>query len=221
VTREPLPADRAGIAAAVEALSRGRLVLHPTETVVSLSGDPRAEQAVAAARAIKGYASPRPFLCLVPDADSARSLAADWPPAAERLAGAFWPGPLTLVVFASAAAPAAATGEGTIALRPAADPVSSALLSAWGGPLFSTSANRRGDSAPLDVRAALAALASTRGAEAIELALEPAPSARAPDPSALPSTIVDVAARPPRLVRAGAIPVESIRAIVPDLETPR
>jgi L-threonylcarbamoyladenylate synthase len=155
----------------------------------------------------------------VPDAASARSLAAEWPPAAERLAGAFWPGPLTLVVSASAAAPAAATGEGTIALRPAADPVSSALLAAWGGPLFSTSANRRGEVAPVEVRAALVGLASARGAEAIELALEPAQSARAPAPSAVPSTIVDVAVHPPRLVRAGAIAEESIRSIVPDLET--
>ncbi|HEU4464568.1 MAG TPA: L-threonylcarbamoyladenylate synthase [Gemmatimonadota bacterium] len=219
MTPEPRPADRAGIAAAVEALSRGRLVLHPTETVVSLSGDPRDERAVASARAIKGYSTPRPFLCLVPDADSARSLAAEWPPAAERLADAFWPGPLTLVVSASGAAPAAATGEGTIAIRPAADPVSSALLSAWGGPLFSTSANRRGEVAPVEVRAALVALASARGGEAIELALEPATSASGPASCAQPSTIGDVAVHPPRLVRAGAIAEESIRSVVRDLQT--
>jgi L-threonylcarbamoyladenylate synthase len=219
VTREPRPADPAGIAAAVQALSRGRLVLHPTETVVSLSGDPRDERAVAAARAIKGYATPRPFLCLVPDPDSARLLAAIWPPAAERLAAAFWPGPLTLVVAASPAAPPAVTGEGTIALRPAADPVSTALLSAWGGPLFSTSANRRGEEAPIDVRAALPALASAPGSEAIELALAPAGPGEPPEAAAMPSTIVDVSARPPRLVRAGAIPARSIRAIVPDLQS--
>lgn len=221
MTREPRPADRAGIAAAVEALSRGLLVLHPTETVVSLSGDPRDERAVASAWAIKGYATRRPFLCLVPDPESGRSLAADWPAAAERLAGAFWPGPLTIVVSASATAPPAVTAEGTIALRPAADPVSSALLFAWGGPLFSTSANRRGEVAPIDVRAALLALASAPRSDAIELALIPATGAEPPGPGTLSSTIVDVAARPPRLVRAGAIPEASIRAIVPDLELPR
>jgi tRNA A37 threonylcarbamoyladenosine synthetase subunit TsaC/SUA5/YrdC len=111
------------------------------------------------------------------------------------------------------------TGEGTIALRPAADPVSTALLSAWGGPLFSTSANRRGEEAPIDVRAALPALASAPGSEAIELALAPAGPGEPPEAAAMPSTIVDVSARPPRLVRAGAIPARSIRAIVPDLQS--
>jgi tRNA A37 threonylcarbamoyladenosine synthetase subunit TsaC/SUA5/YrdC len=91
-------------------------------------------------------------------------------------------------------------------------------LSAWGAPLFSTSANRRGEEAPIDVGAALLALASTPGSEAIELALVPAAPSEPPGPAALSSTIVDVAVRPPRLVRAGAIPEESIRAIVPDLE---
>ena len=221
MTREPRPADRAGIAAAVEALSRGLLVLHPTETVVSLSGDPRDERAVASALAIKGYAARRPFLCLVPDPESARALCAVWPEAAEQLAAAFWPGPLTIVVSASATAPPAVTGGGTIALRPAADPVSSALLSAWRGPLFSTSANRRGEGAPTDVRDALLGLASAPGSEAIELALIPAAGAEAPGPGALSSTIVDVTRRPPRLVRAGAIPEQSIRAIVSDLEALR
>lgn len=214
---EPRPADRAGIAAAVEALSGGRLVLHPTETVVSLSGDPRNAHAIASARAIKGYSSPRPFLCLVPDLESARALAAEWPFVAERLATAFWPGPLTLVLSACADAPAAVAGQGTIAVRPAADPVSSALLSAWGGSLFSTSANPRGAPPPVDVERALAGLAEGQGSDAIEVALVPDANG-APGPAALPSTIVDVSARPPRLVRTGAIAAERIRALVPDLE---
>ena len=214
----PRPADRAGIAAAVVALASGRLVVHPTETVVSLSGDPRDERAVASARAIKGYAAPRPFLCLVPDPESARALAADWPPVAERLAAAFWPGPLTLVLTASADAPTAVAGEGTIAVRPAADPVSTALLSAWGGALFSTSANPRGSPPPVDVKRALSALRDAPGSAAIAVALGPVGGA--PAPAALPSTIVDAASRPPRLVRVGAIPEARIRALVPELVAP-
>ena len=217
MTPEPRPADPAGIAAAVEALGRGRLVLHPTETVVSLSGDPRDTGAVAAARAIKWYASPRPVLCLVRDRDAARALGVDWPAAAERLATAFWPGPLTLVLRASADAPDAVTGEGTIAVRPAADPVSAALLAAWGGALFSTSANRRGAAPPVDVREALAGLLEAAGSEAIAVVLEP--TAGVAERGAAPSTIVDVTARPPRLARAGAIPADRIRSLVPDLET--
>ena len=210
----PRPADEAGIAAAVEALSRGRLVLHPTETVVSLSGDPRSDRAVEVARRLKGYPEPRPFLCLVPGIEGARRLAREWPPAAEALAAAFWPGPLTLVLRAATDAPAAVSASGTIALRPAADPVSSALLSAWDGALFSTSANARGETPPTDVVRALAGLADAAGSDAIEVALTPlAPVVAA----GRPSTIVDVAVTPPRLVREGAIPAETVRSALPEL----
>jgi L-threonylcarbamoyladenylate synthase len=212
----PRPADEAGVAAAVDALSRGSLVLHPTETVVSLSGDPGNEIAVRAARALKGYAEPRPFICLVPGIDAARGLVREWPPAAERLAAAFWPGPLTLVLPAAAAAPRAVGGDGTIAIRPAADPVSAAILAAWRRPLFSTSANRRGEAPPADIPAALELL-SPAGDDRIEVALEPlAPAA----PVGRPSTIVDAGARPPRLLREGAIPAARIRAVVADLRGP-
>ncbi|HJU85947.1 MAG TPA: Sua5/YciO/YrdC/YwlC family protein, partial [Gemmatimonadota bacterium] len=108
-----------------------------------MSGDPYSEAAVAAALRIKGYETPRPFVCLVPGPDAARSLCAEWPSAAERLARAFWPGPLTLVLPASSEAPGSVQEAGRIALRPAADPVSEALVGAWGRALFSTSANRR------------------------------------------------------------------------------
>lgn len=198
----------------MDALSRGRLVIHPTETVVSLSGDPRDDRAVEAARRLKGYAAPRPFLCLVPGIEAARRLAREWPPAAEALAAAFWPGPLTLVLRAASDAPAAVSASGTIALRPAADPVSSALLSVWGGALFSTSANARGGTPPAEVGEALAGLAGAAGSDAIEVALAPlAPAFSA----GRPSTIVDVAVAPPRLVREGAIPAGTVRSAVPEL----
>ena len=211
----------AGIAAAVEALGEGRLILHPTETLASLTGDPHRPEAVAAARRIKGYDTPRPFLCLVLDAEAARSLAANWPVAATRLAGAFWPGPLTLVVRATEGAPEAVTGKGTLAVRPASDPVSRALLASWGGPLFSTSANRRGEPAPTKVESAAIALAAGTGSEAISLGLVTARPAGEPAASAdvgggLPSSIVDVTSVP-RLVRPGAIGLERLREIAPEL----
>jgi L-threonylcarbamoyladenylate synthase len=191
------------------------LILHPTETVVSMSGDPWDDGAVAAARKLKGYLTPRPFVCLVPGVDGARALTQAWPPAAELLAEAFWPGPLTLVLPASPDAPAAVAEGGAIAVRPAADPVSSALMAAWNRALFSTSANRRGETPPTDVSRALAALAAAPGGEAIEVALAPSEWS---EPAGRPSTIVDVGATPPRLVRAGAIPVERIRGVVGELE---
>ena len=188
-------------------------MLHPTETVVSLTGDPHRPEAAAAACRVKGYDAPRPFLCLVPDVTAARRLAADWPVAAERLAAAFWPGPLTLVVRAAPSAPAAALLGGNLAVRPASDPVSRALLAAWRGPVFSTSANRRGEPAPAAVEEAAAALGSVAGSEAIALALA---TAAPPAAQGRPSSIVDVTASP-RLLRAGAIPLERLRQIVPEI----
>lgn len=211
----------------MDAISRGRLVLHPTETVVSLSGDPWNTGAVALALTLKGYDSPRPLLCLVPSVGAARALARVWPAEADLLATAFWPGPLTLLLPATGRAPAAVADAvaGTIALRPAADPVSAALLVAWGRALFSTSANRRGHPARRDVAGALAELGAAPGGDAIEVALLPAAAADPPaDPAApvrrigLPSTIVDVTARPVRIVRQGAIPATAIREVVSDVD---
>ncbi|HET6637340.1 MAG TPA: L-threonylcarbamoyladenylate synthase [Gemmatimonadota bacterium] len=223
----PRPADEAGIAAAIRALTRGKLVLHPTETVVSLSGDPHSGAAVASARRLKGYRTPRPFLCLVPGPDAARSLCAEWPAVAERLARAFWPGPLTLVLPASAEAPVSVQEAGRIALRPAADAVSAALVTAWGRALFSTSANRRDEPPAVEVPAALESLAGAPGGNAIEVALVPVGKADVsaaeaiPAHRPLPSTIVDAGARPPRIVREGAIPDHAIREVVGDLQDRR
>ena len=166
-------------------------------------------------------------MCLVPGPDAARELTAGWPPAAERLAAAFWPGPLTLVLPASPAAPSAAQEAGTIALRPAADPVSATLLAAWGKALFSTSANRRDEPPATEVAAALEALTRTSGGEAIEVALVAVGTGESPAPmpagarSRLPSTIVDAGADPPRILREGAIRAEAIRAVVGDLQARR
>ncbi len=190
-----------------------------------MSGDPYSELAVASAYRLKGYASPRPFLCLVPGIGFARSLCADWPPAAERLARAFWPGPLTLVLPASPEAPRSVQEAGRIAVRPAADPVSAAIVAAWGKALFSTSANRREQPPASEVPVALALLGSAPGGEAIEVALVPSgengAASRTLDRPGQPSTIVDAGADPPRLVREGAISAEAIRAVVGDLEAPR
>lgn len=218
---EVRPSDPGGVAAAAREVAAGGLAIHATETVVSLSGDPAVERAVAFARRLKGYTEPRPFLVLVPDVEAARSLAGAWPAAAEELAGSFWPGPLTLVAAAGPRAPGPVVSEGgTVALRPASDPVSLALLAALERPLFSTSANRRGDPPPKTVREAIASLglrpggtsAGRRGRDVVAL-LEP----EGASPSGAPSSVVDVSVDPPRVVRTGAIAVERLRRVRPDL----
>lgn len=160
-------------------------------------------------------------MCLVPGVAEARSLCRSWPPEAESLAAAFWPGPLTLVLPASADAPTAVAEAGRIAVRPAADPVSAALLAAWGRALFSTSANRRGEPPPSDVSRALEALGCAPAGDAIEAALlsvGPITPAASVQSFGQPSTIVDADARPPRIVRAGAISADRIREVVGELD---
>lgn len=214
-----LPADGAGLERAVDALRTGRLILHPTETVVSLSGDPYRPEAVARVRRVKGYEEPRPFLCLVPGIEAAREMARWWPRNASRLAEEFWPGPLTLIVRAATGAPDPVVSDGGVAIRLASDPVSLALLEAWSRPLFSTSANPRGTSPSLDVAEAADALAGAPGADAIALGLlEPPTGPGVPSAIGEPSTIVDLTEEVPRLVRAGATPRDRLLDVVPELE---
>lgn len=210
-------ADDDGIAAATRVLGEGRLVIHPTETVTSLSGDPHHHGAVDAARRIKGYHKPRPLICLVKDAATARSSAAVWNAAAEELAAALWPGPLTLIVVAAEGAPAAVTVDDKLAMRPAVDPVSRRLVTAWGGPLFSTSANRRGVPPSTSVEVAVQQLSKAPRANAIGVALTAMRPETVRSVAVDPSSIVDVTEEPPRLVREGAISMTELRAIRPDI----
>lgn len=198
-------------------LGEGRLVIHPTETIISLSGDPYHTGAVDAARRIKGYTKPRPFVCLVKDAATARSSAAAWNAAAEELAAALWPGPLTLIVVAAEGAPAAVTVDDKLAMRPAVDPVSRRLVSAWGGTLFSTSANRRGEQPSTSVEVAVQQLSKAPRANAIGVALTATRPQTVQSVTVDPSSIVDVTEEPPLLVREGAIGVTKLRAIRPDI----
>lgn len=218
--------DEEGIAVAARRLADGGLVIHPTETVVSLSGDPYAERAVTRARSLKGYAEPRPFLVLVRDPEAARALARRWPESASCLAEALWPGPLTLVVEGADDGPEPVVSEGRIAVRPASDPVSLALLTAFGGPIFSTSANRRGSRPPTVVTEAIDALGLGSGESgsseadpepivAVESAMRPGRGGPSEETPARPSTVVDVTSDPPRVVRRGAIPAERIRTVAP------
>jgi L-threonylcarbamoyladenylate synthase len=114
---------------AAEKLATGELVAFPTETVYGLGARADDDVAVAKIFAAKGRPSEHPLIVHVADAAHARAFAAEWPPLAERLAAAFWPGPLTLIVpRREGVAAAAAGGQHTIGLRCPAHPLAHALL---------------------------------------------------------------------------------------------
>ena len=125
---------------AAELLRGGGVVLAPTETVVGLIA---AEPGLPRLSEIKGRDQRKPIAFLCATAQQAFELAAEVPVLAEKLAGLYWPGPLTLVL------PAA--GGGTIGVRVPDHETVTELLLSYGGPLYATSANRAGDPPPAAV----------------------------------------------------------------------
>lgn len=133
---------------AVTILRAGGLVAFPTETVFGLGGDPTQDAALARIFQVKGRETTKALSLLVgPSADL--SAYAQWDPRAERLAAAFWPGPLTMVLPRGHLARDALTGGApTVGLRMPNHPVPLALLEAFGAPLAAPSANRSGSPSP-------------------------------------------------------------------------
>ena len=149
-----LMTDRAGIEAAAALIADEQLVALPTETVYGLAGDARSGIAVARIFEAKGRPSFNPLIVHVPDTDVARRYAV-WSDAAGRLAAAFWPGPLTLVLplqQACGLSPLVTAGQDSVALRVPAHAAAQALLRATGAPLAAPSANPSGRISPTTCR---------------------------------------------------------------------
>ena len=196
-------ADPAAVARGAEVLRGGELLIFPTETLYALGGRALDPGAAARVRAAKGRPGGQPLPLIVADREQARAACARWPGEAERLAAAFWPGPLTLVLPAAAALPPEVTaGTGTVAVRVPGLPLAVALCAA-AGPIISTSANRSGEPGPVTCADAVRGVGPFAA-----LAMDGGPG------GALPSTIVDLAGPEPRLVRAGAVPWADVDAVL-------
>ncbi|MBB93663.1 MAG: threonylcarbamoyl-AMP synthase [Rhodobacteraceae bacterium] len=147
---ERLGADEAGVSRAAELLAAGACVAFPTETVYGLGADARSGEAVARIYAAKGRPSFNPLIVHVADTAAARRLVV-WSDRAERLAQAFWPGPLTLVLPLAEGhgiASLVTAGLPTLGVRVPAAPVAQRLLRAFGGPVAAPSANPSGRISP-------------------------------------------------------------------------
>ncbi len=144
-----LPATPEGLATAVDHLRAGGVLGLPTETVYGLAADATNPAAVARVFATKGRPSTHPLIVHLAAGAAVAPWVSDWPAVAERLAAAFWPGPLTLVVPRADGVLSAVTGgQDTVALRVPAHPVAQAVLAAFGGALVAPSANRYGRLSP-------------------------------------------------------------------------
>ena len=200
---ERLRPDAAGIARAAELLRAGRLVALPTETVYGLAADATSDVAVAGIYAAKDRPAFNPLIVHLPDLDAARAVA-EFPGDAERLAGAFWPGPLTLVLPLRAGAgisPLVTAGMDSVAIRVPAGAVAQAVLRAAAIPVAAPSANPSGRISPTTAEHVLASL-SGRIAAVID---------GGACPVGVESTILDLTG-PPRLLRPGGLPTEALEA---------
>jgi len=137
------------LAQAVAALRAGKLVGMPTETVYGLAADARNPDAVRRVFAAKGRPADHPLIVHLASAELIDAWAIDIPPVARRLAAAFWPGPLTLILKRQPGVPDAVTGgQDTIGLRVPAHPLAHLLLKEFGGGIAAPSANRFGRISP-------------------------------------------------------------------------
>ena len=203
------PNDEA-IEEAGDLLSRGFVVGLPTETVYGLAARTFDERAIARVYELKGRPANNPLIAHVASIDAAATLAEEWSEAAEALARAFWPGPLSLVLGRAEHVPPAATGgRDSIAIRMPSHPVAIRLLEHVGEPLSAPSANRSGAVSPTTAQHVAAEFATEDvlilDGGACDVGLE--------------SAVVDV--RVPgqiRLLRPGSIRIEAMEAAVGRVE---
>lgn len=187
--------DPALVDRACAVLREGGVVAFPTDTFYGLAADPRMPAAVARLFAVKGRPQGQAVPLIAAD-DAQVEAAAALNDAARRLAVAFWPGPLSIVLPARDVICAEArAADGTIAVRVPACDAARQLARAFGFCITATSANRSGHPASVSASAVAGTLTG-----AVDLVLDGGDT-----PGGAPSTLVDVRQEAPRLVRPGAI----------------
>ncbi len=183
------------LAAAVAALRAGELVIYPTETFYGIAADPASSRAMARIFALKGRAPDQPIALIAADPAAAFALADEVPPLARRLATAFWPGPLTLVLPARRGLHEAVVGPDGVGVRVSSHPTALALAATFGRPITATSANLSGQppiTQPADLRAVFGGK--------LKVILEDGMLA-----GGAPSTVVAVTRTGYRTIRRGAV----------------
>lgn len=193
---------------AVEALRAGELVAFPTETVYGLGANANHPEAVRKIFKLKGRPSSHPVIVHIDDPKYLPRWARELSPAAEALAKAFWPGPLTLVLKrAPAVADVVTGGQDTVAIRVPSHPVAQQLLNAFGGGIAAPSANRFGHVSPTRVEHV-----REEFGDELKMVLDGGDCK-----IGLESTIVSCVGEVPHLLRPGSITLSQLQAVVPSV----
>lgn len=199
---------QAAVTEAAALLRRGELVALPTETVYGLAANALDAVAVERIYRVKGRPPQNPIIVHVADDAMARRCVHAWPETADRLARAFWPGPLTLVLPRSPQVPDAVTAGGpTVGVRWPSHPLIQAVIRACGFPLAAPSANLATRVSPTQAAHVVRALR-----DRIPLVVDGGPSQ-----VGIESTVLDLSMSVPRVLRPGMIHRESLRSVLGDL----
>ncbi len=189
---------------AASLLKNAELVAFPTETVYGLGANASSEKAVKKIFEAKGRPSDHPLIVHIAHKEQLNDWASTISTEAQKLAEAFWPGPLTLILKRSSLVPDAVTGsQDTVGVRVPSHPVARALLEAFGGGVAAPSANRFGRISPTTaahVEAEFGAGLFILDGGASNVGLE--------------STIVDCSSTNVRVLRPGGVPVEAIKTVL-------
>src|SRR6185312_10745770 len=194
----------AAVARAVELLRAGQVVALPTETVYGLAANALDAQAVARIYEVKGRPANNPVIVHVASVGMAKRCVAEWPTLAEKLAKAFWPGPLTMVLPRAINIPDIVTAGGqTVGVRWPSHPFIQEVIRACDFPLAAPSANLSNQISPTNA----GHVAKQFGGK-ITLIVDGGQAQ-----VGIESTVVDVTAEPPRLLRPGMIHEEALMAV--------
>jgi L-threonylcarbamoyladenylate synthase len=205
---DPEHPDPGAIAAAAGLLRAGWPVAFPTETVYGLGCDALDPTGIQRVFEAKGRPADNPLIVHVASVDDLSRLAREVPDLARRLAAKFWPGALTLVLRRRPAVPAEVTGGlDTVAVRMPAHAVALALIRASGTPLAAPSANVSGRPSPTTAAHVLRDLGGR-----IPLILDAGPTR-----IGLESTVLDVTASVPTILRPGGVTPEEIAEVAGDV----
>ncbi len=201
--------DPNAIERAAACLRRGGLVAFPTETVYGLGVHALDREAVLRLFRAKERPANDPLIVHVSTIDDVAPLVAELPPYAHALAARFWPGPLTIVVRRSRAVPDEVTaGLDTVAIRVPSHPVARALISAAGIPIAAPSANLFSRPSPTDAMHVIADLN-----DRIDMVVDGGPTE-----VGVESTVVDLSQGSPVILRPGAVSLDMLRAVLPNIE---
>ena len=198
----------AAVRRAAELLRAGQVVALPTETVYGLAANAWDARAVGRIFEIKGRPARNPIIVHVAGVEMAGRCVRVWPELAQKLAAAFWPGPLTLVLPRASAVPGVVTAGGdTVGVRWPSHPFIQAVIRECGFPLAAPSANHSNQLSPTTAAHVREALG-----EQIPLIVDGGPSQ-----VGIESTVLDLTVQPPAVLRPGSIHAEALLAIAGEM----